>query len=280
MASFSDSPTAWEPPTAGESPVRRSSSRSSVGGQTRKAGDNRRRRRYCERGRQPNLFWVSIAASACILCAKIGVVVAMCPNMCSGHGGCGFENVCECEEDWNLVADCSLKSCPSGVSWGSKVCMYDTNSVCYVYVFVGQAYFSKVLAKMEWRRLRPLSHLWPCQGKGNEIKFPSLFLSFAVEMLYPNIVVHEPRAVACSGMATTTMWKLTVYGDASESNLTVNVQLAAYIYECIDTTLLHCLVRLEFVLRATECKGSAGGKKVATTADQKASLPPSPETSL
>lgn len=52
---------------------------------------------------------------------RIGTVGAVCPNMCNGHGECGLENVCDCETGWDLVADCSLKECPTGASWGSKV---------------------------------------------------------------------------------------------------------------------------------------------------------------
>lgn len=56
-----------------------------------------------------------------LLSCGIGRVQAVCPNMCNGHGECGQENVCECESGWDLVSDCSLKECPTGVSWGSKV---------------------------------------------------------------------------------------------------------------------------------------------------------------
>lgn len=58
------------------------------------------------------------AATIALLAVRVG---AVCPNMCSGHGECGLENVCECELGWDLVADCSLKECPRGPSWGSKV---------------------------------------------------------------------------------------------------------------------------------------------------------------
>ncbi|CAM9648247.1 unnamed protein product [Hapterophycus canaliculatus] len=60
-----------------------------------------------------------MVALTVLLCFRIAEGV--CPNMCSGHGECGQDNVCECESGWDLVSDCSLKECPTGVSWGSKV---------------------------------------------------------------------------------------------------------------------------------------------------------------
>lgn len=68
--------------------------------------------------------WASTIVAALavlLLCDRVGIAKAVCPNMCSGHGECGLENVCECEAGWDLIADCSLKECPTGVSWGSKV---------------------------------------------------------------------------------------------------------------------------------------------------------------
>lgn len=62
-----------------------------------------------------------MGALAVMMTFRIGGVHAACPNMCSGHGECGLNNVCECETGWGLVADCSLKECPTAVSWGSKV---------------------------------------------------------------------------------------------------------------------------------------------------------------
>ncbi|CAN0037197.1 unnamed protein product [Ectocarpus sp. 12 AP-2014] len=69
---------------------------------------------------------IAMAALAVVLSYMDGEVLAVCPNMCNGHGECGLENVCECEAGWDLVADCSLKECPTGVSWGSKA--YDENT--------------------------------------------------------------------------------------------------------------------------------------------------------
>ena len=78
----------------------------------------RRRRR-----RPSDLLWASTVAALAFLSGggDVRLVSAVCPNRCSGHGECGLENVCECEADWDIVADCSLKQCPTGVSWGSKV---------------------------------------------------------------------------------------------------------------------------------------------------------------
>lgn len=76
----------------------------------------RRRRSFCP------LTSPAAAVIALLIYACVGMVVAVCPNMCSGHGECGLENKCKCEEGWDVVADCSLKACPTGVSWGSKVC--------------------------------------------------------------------------------------------------------------------------------------------------------------
>lgn len=63
----------------------------------------------------------TLGASLFLLACVMSTADAVCPNMCSGHGECGLENVCECEDGWGLIADCSLKGCPMGVSWGSKV---------------------------------------------------------------------------------------------------------------------------------------------------------------
>lgn len=81
----------------------------------------RRRRLFCP------LISPAAAIIAYLIYARVGMVMAVCPNMCSGHGECGLENKCECEEGWDVVADCSLKACPTGVSWGGKVCQNVTN---------------------------------------------------------------------------------------------------------------------------------------------------------
>ena len=45
---------------------------------------------------------------------------AQCPNMCSGHGDCGADNVCGCEDGYDFAADCSMRTCPYGVAWADK----------------------------------------------------------------------------------------------------------------------------------------------------------------
>ncbi len=50
-----------------------------------------------------------------------GVVETRCPNMCSGHGLCGFGNTCACFDGWNGgAADCSFRTCPNGTAWADK----------------------------------------------------------------------------------------------------------------------------------------------------------------
>ena len=36
-------------------------------------------------------------------------VQTQCPGMCSGHGDCGAENVCQCEAGYDVAPDCSLR---------------------------------------------------------------------------------------------------------------------------------------------------------------------------
>ena len=96
----------------------------------------RRRRRRLRSGLPLPLATIIIVLLTCV---RVGMVAAVCPNMCSGHGECRPENKCECEEDWDVVADCSLKSCPTGVSWGSKVCQgRSTRSVYWLFYTAGQ----------------------------------------------------------------------------------------------------------------------------------------------
>lgn len=57
------------------------------------------------------------------LCAT--VTRAQCPNMCSGHGTCGAENVCACFEGFDYAPDCSLRTCPDGVAWTDKAFAVD-----------------------------------------------------------------------------------------------------------------------------------------------------------
>ena len=38
------------------------------------------------------------------------MALAQCPNMCSGHGDCGAENVCSCFDGFDYAPDCSLRA--------------------------------------------------------------------------------------------------------------------------------------------------------------------------
>jgi len=51
-----------------------------------------------------------------LLVGWAGSVYGACPSLCSGHGDCGAHDVCSCWDFWT-GADCSLRKCPSGVSW-------------------------------------------------------------------------------------------------------------------------------------------------------------------
>ena len=45
-----------------------------------------------------------------ILClVGLPTLLGQCPNMCSGHGNCGPENVCSCFEGFDYAPDCSLR---------------------------------------------------------------------------------------------------------------------------------------------------------------------------
>ena len=61
------------------------------------------------------LVWLALQQAA----------VAQCPNMCSGHGECGAENVCQCEAGYDVAPDCSLRTCPYGVAWADKAYAVD-----------------------------------------------------------------------------------------------------------------------------------------------------------
>ncbi|KAF0689623.1 Aste57867_18954 [Aphanomyces stellatus] len=41
---------------------------------------------------------------------------AACPNKCSGHGTCGANDICTCEQNW-ILADCSGRQCPFTRAW-------------------------------------------------------------------------------------------------------------------------------------------------------------------
>ena len=55
-----------------------------------------------------------------------GVVVAQCPNACSGHGTCGTGSVCNCFSGWEYAADCSERTCSNGPAWADKAYAADT----------------------------------------------------------------------------------------------------------------------------------------------------------
>ncbi|ETV88589.1 hypothetical protein H257_00141 [Aphanomyces astaci] len=43
-------------------------------------------------------------------------VEGACPNKCSGHGSCGANDICSCEQNW-INADCSARQCPFTRAW-------------------------------------------------------------------------------------------------------------------------------------------------------------------
>eukprot|EP00750_Incisomonas_marina_P022149 INCI4878.1.p1 GENE.INCI4878.1~~INCI4878.1.p1 ORF type:complete len:417 (+),score=61.85 INCI4878.1:117-1253(+) len=74
------------------------------------------------------------AATALLLVAFAGQTSAECPNLCSGHGNCDNNDQCHCYKEGKVLnkegnddedvlfaqwtgADCSMLSCPRGVSW-------------------------------------------------------------------------------------------------------------------------------------------------------------------
>ncbi|KAG5188328.1 hypothetical protein JKP88DRAFT_177974 [Tribonema minus] len=55
-----------------------------------------------------------------VLAALQQTATAVCPNFCSGHGTCGPENTCACNDGWTAAVDCSLRNCPLGAAWADK----------------------------------------------------------------------------------------------------------------------------------------------------------------
>ena len=57
----------------------------------------------------------SMAVGALALATLIGVVVAECPNACSGHGECGAHDECFCYQNYQ-ANDCSERTCYFGLA--------------------------------------------------------------------------------------------------------------------------------------------------------------------
>ena len=56
----------------------------------------------------------------------LAVVEGTCPNLCSGHGGCGAGDVCTCYTTYNASTDCSMRHCPHGLVWADKAIKANT----------------------------------------------------------------------------------------------------------------------------------------------------------
>ncbi|EQC31320.1 hypothetical protein SDRG_10922 [Saprolegnia diclina VS20] len=48
--------------------------------------------------------------------ALASFALAACPNKCSGHGTCGPNDICSCQQNW-INADCSGRQCPFTRAW-------------------------------------------------------------------------------------------------------------------------------------------------------------------
>lgn len=53
---------------------------------------------------------------ALVLLGSVGIAQAFCPSYCSGHGECTENDICDCFPGFG-EADCSVRTCPSGLSW-------------------------------------------------------------------------------------------------------------------------------------------------------------------
>ena len=47
---------------------------------------------------------------ALLLGSNLPLATTQCPNMCSGHGDCGADNVCQCFDGYDFAADCSMRA--------------------------------------------------------------------------------------------------------------------------------------------------------------------------
>ncbi|OQS07457.1 hypothetical protein THRCLA_00528 [Thraustotheca clavata] len=59
---------------------------------------------------------VSFLLRGIAVAAMAAFVMGACPNKCSGHGTCGANDVCNCEQNW-VNADCSGRLCPFARAW-------------------------------------------------------------------------------------------------------------------------------------------------------------------
>jgi EGF-like domain len=59
-----------------------------------------------------------------LLLLRLQAAQAICPNHCSGHGSCGADNICACNDGW-ASADCSRRTCPTGRAWADKASATD-----------------------------------------------------------------------------------------------------------------------------------------------------------
>lgn len=75
---------------------------------------------------------------------NLHLVDSACPNLCNGHGLCNSEtNTCECEDTYNIAADCSLgkSATPSAPSWDNSFFYFFFVAICPSgYAFVDKAY--------------------------------------------------------------------------------------------------------------------------------------------
>jgi len=53
---------------------------------------------------------------AAFIAASLGLTQAFCPSYCSGHGECTENDICKCFPGFG-EADCSVRTCPAGLSW-------------------------------------------------------------------------------------------------------------------------------------------------------------------